>query len=296
MGKRLHIIGNGFDLAHGIPSSYSKFGEYLNNVDSTVSRFIRDYLFVDEDFWSCFEERLGSFDSDNVIDHAEGFLASYGDDDWSDAYHHDFEYEIEQIVEGLSTKLRARFAEWIRLLPTPAPGSFSPVRCIDPRARYLSFNYTPTLQRLYGVPDRYVTHIHGRSSQADSKIVIGHGWERQADELLARQIDEDTDVRVAGGYRLIDDYFADTFKPTDRIIEQHRSFFDELVDVSEILVLGHSLADVDAPYFWEILKRINRHAARWTISCYIDSAAERERFARFGIAPHLVQFARLRDL
>ncbi len=106
--EKLFIIGNGFDLAHGIPSSFFDFGRYLDVVDPTISRLIRDYLFVHDDFWSCFEERLGTFDSENVIEHATNYLASYGADDWSDSGHHDFEYEIEQIVEGLSTDLRSR--------------------------------------------------------------------------------------------------------------------------------------------------------------------------------------------
>lgn len=296
MNQRLYIIGNGFDLAHGIPSSYSQFGKYLEITDSSISRLIRDYLFVDKDFWSCFEERLASFDYDNVIDYAEKFLVSYGADDWSDAYHHDFEYEIEQIVDGLSRKLRTKFAEWIRLLPMPAPGAFTPVRCIDPAGCFLSFNYTPTLQRLYSVPEQNITHIHGRSSQGDAEIVVGHGWERQADELLSQGVDENTDVRVAGGYGLIDDYFAATFKPTEKIIERNRSFFDGLVDVSEVIVLGHSLAEVDALYFWEILSQIDRRTTRWTISYYAEPTLELERFARFKVSPELVQFARFRDL
>ncbi|BBB12888.1 AbiH family protein [Sphingopyxis sp. FD7] len=106
MTKRLYIIGNGFDLHHGIPSRYSQFGDYLLNVDPASWRTICEYLFVDKDFWACFEERLASFDEDAIIDYAEQFLVSYGADDWSDAYHHDFEYEIEQVVDALSRKLR----------------------------------------------------------------------------------------------------------------------------------------------------------------------------------------------
>ena len=30
----LYIVGNGFDLHHGIPSSYAAFGRYLKEVDS----------------------------------------------------------------------------------------------------------------------------------------------------------------------------------------------------------------------------------------------------------------------
>ncbi|MER8808248.1 AbiH family protein [Mesorhizobium australicum] len=34
MVKTLYIVGNGFDLRHGIPSSYKAFGEYLRTVDA----------------------------------------------------------------------------------------------------------------------------------------------------------------------------------------------------------------------------------------------------------------------
>src|SRR5262249_34617436 len=118
----------------------------------------------------------------------------------------------------LSRKLRSLFAEWIRGLPIPQPGSVPLVRCIDPTARYLSFNYTPTLQRLYGVPEPNVLHIHGRSSDADGEMVVGHGWKRTAGEMLREQINEDTDMRVGGGYRLIDNYrgHVQTHRTSDR--------------------------------------------------------------------------------
>lgn len=222
MSDRLFVIGNGFDLHHGIPSRYSDFGRYVEGIDRKVSELIRDYLFVDKDFWNCFEERLATFDPDHVIDHAENFLVSYGAEDWSDADHHNFEYEIEHIVDGLSRTMRKHFADWIRGLPIPLPGTVPLVNCIERRAKFLNFNYTPTLQSLYGVDPGQVLHIHGSAVDPDSLIVLGHGWERQAHEMLVRQVDEETDTRIAGGYRLIDDYFAGTFKPTEKILPKTR--------------------------------------------------------------------------
>lgn len=292
MADRLFVIGNGFDLHHGIPSRYSDFGGYVDRVDQRVFGLIRDYLFVDRDFWNCFEERLATFDSDHVIDYAENFLVSYGAEDWSDAYHHGFEYEIEQIVDGLSRTMRKHFADWIRGLQIPLLGMVPLVNCIDRRAKFLNFNYTPTLQSFYGVPPGQVLHIHGSAVDPDSLIVLGHGWERQADELLSRQVDEDTDTRVAGGYRLIDYYFADTFKPTEKILAQNQAFFDGLGGVTDVFILGHSLADVDALYIAEIVNKVHA-TARWTISCYKTPEIERERFFGYGVNEALVRFASL---
>jgi hypothetical protein len=289
------MIGNGFDLHHGIASRYSDFGRYVEAVDPTTFSLIHDYLSVDQDFWNCFEERLATFDSDLIIDHANEFLVPYSTEDWSDAYHHDFEYEIEQVVQGLSSKMRGRFAKWIRTLNIPAQGAVPLISCIDPASRFLNFNYTPTLQQLYGVPDANVLHIHGSSLNPDSDIVLGHGWKRSAEEMLSRHIDEETDTRVAGGLRQIDNYFADTFKPTEKIIADNRAFFDGLAGTTKILVLGHSLAEVDAIYFEEIVKRVNP-SARWVISYHEEPSRERDSFAQFGVPEPFVEFARLTSL
>lgn len=293
--ERLYVIGNGFDLHHGIPSSYFSFGRYVERLDKNCFNMVREYLAFDEDFWNFFEERLATFDEDQVIDHAEQFLVSYGAEDWSDAYHHDYEYEIQQVVGSLSETLRRHFADWIRGLPIPAPGTFVPVRSIDPHSRFINFNYTPTLQRLYGVAETNILHIHGSASRPNDQIILGHGWERLPEEKLSPNIDEDTDVRVAGGYRLIDQYFSDTFKPTASIIEQHRAVFDALGCIKEIVVLGHSLSDVDAPYFSEIIERVSP-STRWSVSYHTDPSREAENFARFGISRDLVTFAPLQTL
>ncbi|NBC37242.1 hypothetical protein EOE18_10680 [Novosphingobium umbonatum] len=295
MTRKLFVIGNGFDLHHGIRSGYSDFGRYVKSADPDVYALIEEYLGIDDDFWKTFEERLASFDSDTVIDNAEQFLVSYGSDDWKDSAHHDFEYEIERVVSGLADGMRGRFAKWIRQLAMPAAGSFTAVRCIDPTAAFLNFNYTPTLQQLYGVPDSNVLHIHGQASDQDAQIVLGHGWDRSAEDRLSNSVDEDTDTRVAGGYRLIDDYFARTFKPTEQIIKRNRSWFDNLVDVSEVFVLGHSLSDVDESYLREVASHVDP-AARWTVSYRSSLTHTCERFANFAVPRCTVTFAGLASL
>lgn len=295
MTHRLYVIGNGFDLHHGIPSNYSDFGRYVRTADPATFRLISDFLFVDNDFWSNFEERIATLDTDLVIDHAMQFLVPYGAEDWSDAYHHDFEYEIEQIALGLSSEMQSRFAEWIRTLPIPPHSNATLLNCIDRTSRFLTFNYTPTLQQLYGVPDANVLHIHGSSLNPDSALVLGHGWERGTEERLSRQIDEETDTRVAGGLRQIDDYFDDTFKPTRKIIEENSAFFEGLSGTSEVCVLGHSLAEVDAVYFEEIIKRADP-STQWVISYHCEPSEARSNFSRFLVPEQFVRFVQMKSL
>lgn len=44
MEKTLYIIGNGFDLHHGIPSSYKAFGEYLRRSDAKTYEVVEKYF------------------------------------------------------------------------------------------------------------------------------------------------------------------------------------------------------------------------------------------------------------
>ncbi|MCA1537705.1 hypothetical protein I6F21_34890 [Bradyrhizobium sp. NBAIM03] len=107
MSETLYIIGNGFDLHHGIQSSCRAFGEYLKAVDHATYQVVERYFDVNAAVLAEFEARLAHFDSDTLIEDASDFLVPYGAEEWSDAYHHDYQYEIEQVVDAISKTLRA---------------------------------------------------------------------------------------------------------------------------------------------------------------------------------------------
>jgi hypothetical protein len=221
----LYIIGNGFDRHHRIPSSFAHFAEYLKNHDRSTYGFVERYFYVDDEFWSDFEESLASFDSATLIEDASDFLKSYATEKWKEEYHHDYQFEIEQAVEAISVRLRSRFAEWVRQLRIPTPSEIADVRVpLDTSAVFLNFNYTPTLQRVYHVPDAHILHIQGKAAQPNDQLVLGHGWEPKANPESNRVAEDQewADTRVIEGQQIIDKYFRDTFKPTARIIQNIR--------------------------------------------------------------------------
>ena len=296
MEKTFYIIGNGFDLHHGIPSSYKAFGEYLRQSDAKTYEVVEKYFAMDAQFWAEFEDRLASLDSDSLIEDASNFLVGYGADDWSDAYHHDYQSEIQQAVEAISTTLRLRFAEWIRQLPVPWAAEFRGQRVpLDPSAVFLNFNYTPSLQRLYGVPNINVLHIHGAAANPTETLVLGHGWEPDPnlDPYRFEQDPEGADMRVVEGQVIVDQYFKDTFKPTAKVIENNAAFFAELSDVDRIVVMGHSVSEVDHPYFKEIIANIDVKRVRWKVSYYWDLDGLRKRMESLGVPTHLTEYALL---
>jgi len=283
--SRLYIVGNGFDLHHGIKSRYVEFGHYLELADPQTYDQVERYLAFDADFWAMFEARLADLDVDSLIDYASNLLQSYGADDWRDSGHHDYQYEILEAVRALSSTLREQFANWIRHLAIPDASSAPvPLLRLDRSALYLNFNYTETLQKTYGIPNARILHIHGQAASPTSDLVLGHGWKPQPEDSLNHGLNfEEADSRIVEGNQIIDRYFAQTFKPTDDVIARNRAFFSALGSVKEIVVLGHSFSEVDGPYIDEIIANVAFDAVDWRVACRSTSAELAARVAAFNI-------------
>jgi hypothetical protein len=100
MTTTLYVVGNGFDLHHGIRSAYKDFGGFVKAHDSESYGLIESYFDVDDEFWSHFEARLADFDADTLIEKVSDALAPYSAEDWKDSSHHDYQFEIERVVQG----------------------------------------------------------------------------------------------------------------------------------------------------------------------------------------------------
>lgn len=295
---RLYVIGNGFDLHHEIPSSYRAFGRFVQAADPDTFEKAEQFLFSDEELWADFENNLAGLDPEDIVEEAGQFLVSYGADDWSDAYHHDYQNAIEEITTALSAGLHELFVRWLTTLPAPTV-ALLPVS-IDPTALFLNFNYTPTLQNLYDVPDRQVLHIHGRLGGEPADIILGHGWEmpqpRRPHPVTPMEDDDfdDRDTRIIEGEAHINTYFKKTFKPTAKILQRHAATFQGLSNIDEVWVMGHSMSDVDQPYFAALRDHV-APSARWTISYYDAPAlnALKAQVLAVGLAPAQVQFKAL---
>lgn len=295
---RLYVIGNGFDLHHGIPSSYRAFGRFVQRTDSETFEKAEQFLFSDEELWADFENNLAGLEPEEIIDEASQFLVSYAADDWSDAFHHDYQNSIEEITTALSAGLHELFVQWLATLPAPSAPAH-PIK-IDPASLFLNFNYTPTLQTIYGVPSSHILHIHGQLGGAPDEIILGHGWEmpqprrpRPADPMEDDDFD-DRDTRIIEGEAHINAYFKKTFKPTAKILERHATMFQGLSNIDEVWVMGHSMSDVDQPYFAALRDHV-APSARWTVSYYDAPALDalKIQVGELGLAPAQVQFKTL---
>lgn len=139
---------------------------------------------------------------------------------------------------------------------------------LDPEAHYLTFNYTPTLKAVYGIDSRRVCFNHGNASVQDEELILGHAWSPTIRPLLnSREDVEEMDVRMFEANEIIGGYFSSTFKRSAEIIQKNANFFDQLSDIEEVVILGHSLSEVDTEYFAALLKVPALTAASWVIAC-----------------------------
>lgn len=298
--KKLFIVGNGFDIHHGIQSKYSDFKKYLKNNNQEIVETIDGY-FDNDYFWNDFEKSLGEFDADQLIDNCTTFLVSYGAEDWSDAYHHDYQYEIDKIVTKLSTGLKSELTDWVSSLEIPVISDCDDCRLsyLEQGAIFLNFNYTPSLEILYSIPETRINYIHGNVRSANSDLILGHACNPVSRNLMMNRDDlEDQDTRITEGNDIIDKYFEKTYKPTAKIIEDNQIFFSELNNIEEIYVLGHSMSEVDFPYFQNIVNAIDSKNVRWKISYYDNEELTRHSSTmnKLGICKSLIIFSELANL
>ncbi|MNJ48788.1 hypothetical protein D3C77_439930 [compost metagenome] len=135
---------------------------------------------------------------------------------------------------------------------------------------FLSFNYTSTLQLAYGVDDANIVHIHGKSDAYDD-LIFGHGETREEEPELDASGDSNrtmfSDAEGAAKYP-----FYALQKPVSEAINTNKDFFSSLGGFSTIRIIGHSVNDIDLPYFKEIAKSTNN--AKWQIYCYRPDESE----------------------
>lgn len=236
--KNIVIIGNGFDLAVGLPTSYAQF---VNN----------------KKYWP--------ITSENATNHAEDSLYNYilkfteenkdtlGKVKWVDLEELLLKYAISKkdnpifllsnnsiIEDDLETYqlIKQKFLAYLIEIVNPRIGEVSTKQAVVRRvfkaiydscvfSKVYSFNYTPTkdiLKETFNI-DFEVKHIHGLARSYSNSIILG--------------INDTIDIPE-------EYYFLQ--KTMDPAFKSH-SLADDLMDAEEIVLFGLSLGEADLMYF-----------------------------------------------
>ncbi|QKD20381.1 hypothetical protein HGP13_35350 [Mesorhizobium sp. NZP2077] len=78
-------------------------------------------------------------------------------------------------------------------------------------------------------------------------------------------------------------------------MEREGRLFTSLTDVDLIVVLGHSLSEVDPPYFEEIISH-TLPSTRWAVSFYGSNEHLRYTMSGLGLHAHNIEFFTLPDI
>ena len=268
---KLVLIGNGFDLAHGLKTSYMDFYCYnlnTNNGRAFIESLDKLSLKNQNELWSDFENNLGDLVHDNVLDEELQRRQEFNDE---------FDYGPLDDSHITTTLIKEYYyplheldnlvKEWIQsveLMISPLK-KFQDIFFEDDK--YITFNYTKTLEEVYQIDSEKILHIHGVS---DCEPIMGHG----RDANLQREYNIYRDPLIEEFVNRMDAEFDEFYKSCKKEITEFIFYIEEFIgtyenEFDEILVLGHSLGKVDIPYFQKINSLLPN--LRWRIDYFNES-------------------------
>lgn len=273
---RLFIIGNGFDLDHGLESSFFDFKSFLeenylpvfnrmypvfpnvgegkdgelviNPNDSAQILYHLIDTISDSDDWSDFEKCLGEFDYHYILDLVEK-------DDINPFHYY---YNLEDMVSGLNTSLlysvSELFSEWVQQIDLSNALKKYAFRSSD---LFLTFNYTYLLEEIYDINPSNICHIHG--CLKDGVCITGHNNKER--------LFDDYDDLISFP---IENIHNSLIKDTVGLYHLHLHFFKRVFDsdIDEIIIFGFSISDVDSYYLTQLFNNIDTTGIRLYLSPY----------------------------
>lgn len=274
---KLFIIGNGFDIAHRLPTKYIHFRDYLEKIDwrfltaletpyGLVSESHRD--FVEQLLWREFETKLSSVNEDEIVDGALSIDMGLegGDVDIEDTLNEYWEEQYEYIKH-----LNNYVKSWVEQIDINVQPITTKVKRYSDDL-FLTFNYTLTLEKVYRVRERQILHIHGSVDRLNSgEPVIGHGdnARRENAKRKAREAAKNYWEKESSIYNALANYYDRTRKDVRFYLYFYKDFFDRLNLIDAVVVIGHSWGEVDMPYFRKILSNTKDNTI-WHIYYFED--------------------------
>ena len=279
----LYIIGNGFGLMHRVPSSYYSFRDSLGKNSSL--RFALESFWTPDDIWADFENALAKFNakamsSAFMVDNYLDLYDVYDEDSGAAEFYMAAEEAANPIVT-VAEELPRRFRMWVNTLGVGTDDR--PLQSLFRKGKVLCFNYTEFVKSLYGIPEDRVCYIHGcrrkKKNKPAEELILGH---QPGASDSALNYEDEIPKRIKQPYKryliesaqetalqIISDHDDLLTKHSSEIIAKHHEFFDGLSEINEIVVIGHSLSQVDWDYFEAVGSGLkDKNAVHWYFGCH----------------------------
>lgn len=300
---KLYYIGNGFDLAHSMPTLYENFRCFFKeNNPEFYSRFIEMYglgscddegCYYDDgdklDLWKDFENMLGRIDHGFIInklyemqDAVDITKSEFeGIDDPDPWWYREKKLSNMNIYE-LYEHLQEIFTKWVNHLEKDMdyiervewddkiyPG--------NKNSYFIVFNYTHTLQKVYGISEERIYYPHGEADNPRNLPKFGHGKEKTSENLQKIMGTRNSSNDI---YQWFLRYLEETRKNVEEYSTMTGEFLKEKLSSKkniEINVVGCSFGEVDIPYFAQAIQLFP--SAEWNISYH--SPEDKVRMEKF---------------
>lgn len=270
------IIGNGFDIHHGYHSSFEQYKKWLETAHPNLLTLLKKYIDVSGEWWKDFERNLAEFNLKTIL---------------SDTPSHHFDYHVldprippmimypaNTYFEGIRKEIGNSFQEWIQALNSDLSGTRETFKDVN---LYISFNYTDTLEKLYGVPESKILYIHGKSGR-DAELIFGHNKTKLELEFYTQEkygLAWSDDFHKPGSYGEVEDelvrqvaYFD---KKTYYQLVKYKSILEPAVkESSTVYVYGLSFSETDYDYLEWLAMR--NPLLKWIASWHTEEDKERE--------------------
>lgn len=269
MKNKLFVIGNGFDLAHHLPT---KFNPDFKNIAMKYEQdnFWGLYQSCENDIWSDFENLLACPDFNALEEIFYGYRPDYSSDRESDR---------DSII--FQVELNGRLQEALYEFADNAEDSLCNIqtnnilkKILNQDGYYITFNYTHTLEKLYGIPSESILHIHGEVGK--NNLVLGYPKgnfqpEKYFYDIRCKGRGPYSKIEIEKYIDGIEDYYIQT--AYENLFNKCKSFYKEIkinlvkdfldknqCKIEEIIVYGHSCA-IDFDYFSYLNTRFSN--AHW---------------------------------
>lgn len=297
--RHLYIIGNGFDMTHGYETSYDNFRKYLISrfqiSEENYALVPESYTLPDggeeydekemagfiarildecgDENWGNLEDYLGSSVIDSLISELD--LLDKDDDSEKDLRHGFYNNEDRsEHMKNVFPRVKDYFCDWImdyyRGLPYDKDGKLSDgssrwkqgiATILKEGDGFLTFNYTMTLERLYGIDENNICHIHGKVGDKNEDIFFGHGEDDGVKESF----------EIMGAESNLSFLKYSLYKDTAKAWSRHADFFDRIgTDLIDIHSFGFSFSGVDFYYVQRLAEKVDATKVTWYINQHAD--------------------------
>ena len=185
---RLIICGNGFDLHHHLATSYSSYKEYL---EKNHRRDFKAYeslakLGGCKDCWSDIEAALARVNFHTIIEKTTRNSVVQKIHEYEQGNSDElstFAMQMAMATGFVSNFTGKYFFDWLSNVDVSTVNRDKGLR-FSKDDIFVTFNYTDTLEELYGVPERRILHIHGSLSDINEDTAYSDILEAYDDSFL----------------------------------------------------------------------------------------------------------------